>query len=57
MESCKYIVNVVKCLFNFGMPIAYRVCNVDVVSVFCFVQGIGMCVLRSGGVFQMSGYE
>jgi uncharacterized membrane protein len=45
----------------FGMPITYQVCSADVMSVlsnwFCFIYGIGTCVLLSGVVFQISGYK
>jgi hypothetical protein len=45
----------------FGMPLAYQVCSVDVTSVlwnwFCFIYRIGVRVLLSGIVFQISGYE
>jgi hypothetical protein len=42
-----YIVGVVKCVLNFGMLIAYRVCS---------VEGIGARVILSG-VFQISFYK
>jgi uncharacterized membrane protein len=51
----------VKVCLHISAPVVYLVCSVKVMSVlwnwFCFIRGVGLCVVPSGVVFQISDYK